>query len=182
GSDTTCGDDAGNLKITVVEWVDTLYGPSVPQLKPGSKDERGLNNDSTGRLLCPSEHNWDDEIVHVKICDSDPEFTVTAGPWPMCMYAAQTRDPDDMEKGLFPSALLIKSFNNIITSPSSAVSVSVLNDLVNSENILPASKKAKRKGPTHSNIASLIGLKSVTPRTITYTAVQLRFALSNANS
>lgn len=46
--------------------------------------------------------------VHVKICDSDPEFTVTAGPWPMCMYAAQTRDPDDMEKGLFPSALLIK--------------------------------------------------------------------------
>lgn len=63
GSDAARGDDAGNLKIAVVEWVDALYGPSVPQLKPGSKDERGLDNDSTGRLLCPSEYNWDDEML-----------------------------------------------------------------------------------------------------------------------
>lgn len=46
--------------------------------------------------------------VRAKIRDGDPEFTVTAGSWPMCMYAAQTCDPDDMEKGLFLSALLIK--------------------------------------------------------------------------
>lgn len=109
----------------------------------------------------------------------------------MFMYAAQSCDADDMEKGLFLSALLIKvcsaalhrkaviymvlwqSFKNIFTSPSSAASVSVLDDLVNSENIPPASKRAKRKGPTRSNVASLIGLKSVTPRTIAYTAVQV---------
>lgn len=35
---------------------------------------------------------------------------------------------------------------------------------------------------TRSNVASLIGLRAVTPRSIAYVAVQLRFALSNATA
>lgn len=54
------GDDAGGLKKSVVEWVNDLYGPSSLKLRTNSKDERGLDNDYTGRLLCPGEYNWDD--------------------------------------------------------------------------------------------------------------------------
>lgn len=54
------GDDASKLKTTVVTWVNDLYGLSIPSLKTTSKDERGLDNDNTGRLLCPGEMDWDD--------------------------------------------------------------------------------------------------------------------------
>jgi hypothetical protein len=60
GSDMARGDDAGNLKFAVVSWVDEIFGPSTPTLKPNLKDERGLNGDHTGRLLCPGEYDWED--------------------------------------------------------------------------------------------------------------------------
>lgn len=66
----------------------------------------------------------------------------------------------------------------------------------------PPSKRRKQKAPTRGNIANLLGMKSVTPRSIAYVAVQvsrvshtyhclqsrshffnkLRFALSNASA
>jgi hypothetical protein len=54
------GDDAGNLKSAVVTWVNDIYGPSTPALRTDSKKERGLENDHTGRLICPAEFSWDD--------------------------------------------------------------------------------------------------------------------------
>jgi len=54
------GDDTGKLKSAVVEWVNDLYGASEPPLRANSKDERGLFNDHTGRLLCPGEYDWND--------------------------------------------------------------------------------------------------------------------------
>ena len=60
GSDMARGDDTGKLKSAVVEWVNDLYGASEPPLRTNSKDERGLFNDHTGRLLCPGEYDWDD--------------------------------------------------------------------------------------------------------------------------
>lgn len=56
------GDDASKLKAAVVIWVNDMFGPSVPALKTKSKDERGLENDHTGFLLCPGELNWDDPM------------------------------------------------------------------------------------------------------------------------
>jgi hypothetical protein len=68
------GDDAGNLKLAVVVWVDEIFGPSQPPLKPTSKDERGLENDNTGRLLCPGEYKWDDaELVKCFDFNNDPD-------------------------------------------------------------------------------------------------------------
>ena len=62
GSDMACGDDAGSLKSAVVTWVNESFGPSVPALKTNSKDERGLESDHTGRLLCPGEFDWGDLV------------------------------------------------------------------------------------------------------------------------
>ena len=44
----------------MITWVNDRYGPSIPALKASSKAERGLDNDHTGRLLCPGEYEWDD--------------------------------------------------------------------------------------------------------------------------
>jgi Family of unknown function (DUF6698) len=60
GADGARSDDTSRLKTVVVEWVDKMYGASNPPLRGNSKDERGLENDHTGRLLCPSEYSWDD--------------------------------------------------------------------------------------------------------------------------
>lgn len=69
-----CGDDAGNLKLAVVVWVDEIFGPSQPPLKPTSKDEHGLENDNTGHLLCPGKYKWDDtELVKFFDFHNDPD-------------------------------------------------------------------------------------------------------------
>jgi hypothetical protein len=54
------GDDAGSLKVAVVEWVNDLFGPSDPLLRAKSKEGRGLENDNCGMLLCPAEFDWTD--------------------------------------------------------------------------------------------------------------------------
>jgi len=65
GADGARSDDTSRLKIAIVEWVNKLYGASNPPLRGNSKDERGLENEHTGRLLCPSEYPWDDlEYLH----------------------------------------------------------------------------------------------------------------------
>ncbi|KIM71549.1 hypothetical protein PILCRDRAFT_82683, partial [Piloderma croceum F 1598] len=161
GSDMARGDDAGNLKLAVVVWVDEIFGPSQPPLKPTSKDERGLENDNTGRLLCPGEYKWDDAEIRTLIRQGHADFLVTAQSWPIFLYAGHKCNEADMEEGLFKSALLLKA-SYFIT--------------------LPYISHFKNLAATRSHVASLIGLRKVTPRLIAYVAVQLRFALSSANT
>ncbi|KIM77418.1 hypothetical protein PILCRDRAFT_12056 [Piloderma croceum F 1598] len=178
GSDMARGDDANNLKAAVVTWVNDLYGPSDPVLKANSKDERGLANNHTGRLLCPGEYCWDDESVRTHIRDGHKDYVVDAHSWPIFCYANFVCDNSDIEKGLWKSALLVKAFKSIFTSPSSAT-----NKMQHDIEDAPAAKRPKKSSTaTRSDVTSLIGLTTVTPRAIAYTAVQLHFALSNANT
>ncbi|KAF8231240.1 hypothetical protein L208DRAFT_1470789, partial [Tricholoma matsutake] len=67
-------------------------------------------------------------------------------------------------------------------SPSSAQDIECQEDV--DEHVPSAKKCARRnqKAPTRGHVATLLGMKAVTPRALTYVAVQLRFALSNANA
>lgn len=60
GSDMARGDDSSSLKTAIIIWINEHFGPSDPILRSNSKDERGLHNEHTGRLLCPGEYFWDD--------------------------------------------------------------------------------------------------------------------------
>jgi hypothetical protein len=60
GSDNARGDDTASLKKLVIPWISQLFGPPDPPLDPKVKSDRGLDHDSTGRLLCPSEFDWQD--------------------------------------------------------------------------------------------------------------------------
>lgn len=125
GSDMARGDDAGKLKVATVEWVNELCGISTPPLRANSKDERGLDSDHTGRLLCPGEYAWDDlryvttevmarvyiqvfSSVRANIREGHLAFLVTSQSWPLFLYANIICNVEDIEDGLFKGALLVK--------------------------------------------------------------------------
>ncbi|KIJ09901.1 hypothetical protein PAXINDRAFT_164339 [Paxillus involutus ATCC 200175] len=162
-----------------------MFHPISPPLNPTLKEERGFNHDTTGKLICLGE-------VKDKICDRDPTFLVTAHSWPLFLYQGYDYNTTDVEKGLFRSSLMVKvgfsgssstiilslplqAYKYLFTLPSSAKDV---------EKDVPADRgdAAGNKAATKNHVASIMGLKTVSPRSIAYTAVQLRFALSSANS
>jgi hypothetical protein len=64
----------------------------------------------------------------------------------------------------------------IFTSPTSANGLSMEMVEADNDGIPPAPKRSKKNlGATRSHVASLIGLRKVTPRSIAYVAVQVSF-------
>ncbi|KAF7986942.1 hypothetical protein HWV62_12753 [Athelia sp. TMB] len=186
GSDNARGDDAGKLKAAVVTWINDKYGPSTPPLRINSKEERGLFNIHTGRLLRPALYDWDDENVQVLIRDGNSDFAVTAQDWPAFCYPGNKCDPADIEKGLFRGPMLIRAFKYLFTSPSSVTDDD--DDPISSTTPQPNppakrhKTSEKKSASTRTNVAILMGLKSVTPHAIAYVAVQLRYALSSTST
>ncbi|KAF9239166.1 hypothetical protein BU15DRAFT_74857 [Melanogaster broomeanus] len=177
GADGARGDDASSMKQSVVTWLGSLYLPVDPPLSPTMKSDRGLDHDTTGRLLSPIEYDWDDMEVRKNVRERHPAFLVTCSSWPRFMYDVDHEyNPDNIEAGLFKSTLLLKAFKLIFTSPTSAQEVSA-SDNARSERQGPNHQSPSDK-TTRSNVASLIGMHTVKPRAIAYAAVQLRFSLS----
>lgn len=126
--------------------------------------------------------------MRTRIREGDGNFTVTAQSWPIFCYAHCTCDINDVENGLFRGSLLVKvtlylssncqivmtsfgqAFKFIFTSPSS-----IAQDNLNGTDGPPPGKRSKKdRTTTRSNVALLIGLRTVTPCSIAYTAVQVR--------
>lgn len=122
------------------------------------------------------------------ICDGHPDFVVSEDSFPMFLYPYATYDPDNVEKGLFKSAILVKvcyqlsnifwpvhlnhqCFKFLFTSPSSAQDIDTEKDL--DEPSFRPSKSRKRRAPTRGHVANIMGLKTVTPRSIVYVCVQV---------
>jgi len=72
---------------------------------------------------------------------------------------------------LLSLTLFSQAYKYIFTSPTSANEVSTD---VTEDSAQPALKRSKKSlGATRSHVASLIGLRRVTPRSIAYVAVQV---------
>ncbi|KAG1904138.1 uncharacterized protein F5891DRAFT_1184315 [Suillus fuscotomentosus] len=154
-----------------------------PPVNPDDKYCRGFVNDSCGRLLCPTELDWNNPTVRTGIRDRADGYVVTEMSWPAFLYEQYTADQNDLEKGLFKSTLLLQAFKAIFTSPSSAREVAGDGD---ADNVIQANRRANKdshfgkKVKTH--VAQIIKMHTVTPRSIAYVSCQLRFALSSVNS
>ncbi|KAI6151179.1 hypothetical protein BKA82DRAFT_4013723 [Pisolithus tinctorius] len=177
GADGACGDDTANLKQDIVSWLTDLFHPIEPPLCTTTKDERGFVHDVTGKLICPAEFDWDLAIVKDGIQDRNPSYLVTAYSWPLFLYENFEFYSTDAERGLFRSSLLIKAFKFIFTSPSS------IRDL-DKDRTMPGHRRgsSNQKAATKNHVASILGMKAVTPWSIAYTAVQVRFTLSSTNT
>jgi hypothetical protein len=57
GADSARGDDTSKLKGLVSEWVNRELKPD-PQVDREDKHCRGFVSDACGRLLCPTEMDW----------------------------------------------------------------------------------------------------------------------------
>ncbi|KAG1806937.1 uncharacterized protein HD556DRAFT_1428935 [Suillus plorans] len=181
-ADSARGDDTANLKHVVVTWLTKLFHPMDPPLHTTIKDDCGFVHNITGKLLCPVEYTWSLNLTKEKIRDRDPDFLVMAYSWPAFLYTDYTFDSSNIEKGLFHSALLLKAFKHLFTSPSSAKEVEGDG---NGANAIMASQRrqtSESNAATRSHMANIIGMKMVTLRSIAYTACQLHFSLSNVNS
>lgn len=62
GANDARSDNTSRLKTAIADWLNA-HDPSdmIPiRLSTRGKEERGICNDVTGRLLCPIDYDWDD--------------------------------------------------------------------------------------------------------------------------
>ncbi|KAN0078438.1 hypothetical protein V8E55_010495 [Tylopilus felleus] len=171
-TDGADADDACHLKLTVVTWLTDAN----PRLIVHDKTGRGLYNDTTARLICPVEFNWDDAVHRERIRNWDQAFLISANSWPRFLYQDGRYDLQHSSEGLFRGNLLMKAFRVIFTSPSSV-------DEETDPAIIPNDRAKRHRGErcTRTHVAGLLRMKKVAPRAIAYVA-QLRFALSSCGS
>ncbi|KAG1796518.1 hypothetical protein EV424DRAFT_1333896 [Suillus variegatus] len=159
GADSARGDDTSKLKSLVPDWVNREFKPN-PLVDREDKHCRGFVHDVCGRLLCPTELDWQNPIVKAGIRDRVDGYIVTEMSWPIFLYEKYTADQNNLEQGLFKSTLLVQAFKAIFTSPSSAKDIDGDGDGANViENNRRAQKDSSgKKVKTHLRFA----LSSVT--------------------
>ncbi|KAG2135515.1 hypothetical protein DEU56DRAFT_908867 [Suillus clintonianus] len=177
-ADAARGDDTTSLKFAVASWLMQASPTPNPVISHRDKSYRGFYHDVTGKLLCPVDYDWNDTIVREAIRNCHPDYRVTSYSWPSYLYQGGHYDPNNPTKGLFKGEVLVKAVKHIFTSPSSA------DDPLGFASVQNLSKRQRTTGErrTRHDVAGLLRMKSVQPRAIAYTAVQLRFALSSAGS
>jgi hypothetical protein len=61
GANDARSDDTSRLKAVVAEWLNSCaLATSHTRLSAKGKEERGINHNMTGKLLCPIKYDWDD--------------------------------------------------------------------------------------------------------------------------
>ncbi|KAJ3932396.1 MAG: hypothetical protein NXY57DRAFT_1038458 [Lentinula lateritia] len=147
----------------------------IKEFRTSSRDSRGLQNDITGRLLCPVEFDWKDPIVRAAVRAFGPKYDFASSARARCFYKDEEFDPDDLDKGFLQSYLLVQVYRLMFTSPSST------KDQPEDVENLPASKKKKTTATNcRGNVAQIIHMNDVKPRSIAYAAIHLHFALNDA--
>ncbi|KAG1763405.1 hypothetical protein EDD22DRAFT_777165 [Suillus occidentalis] len=119
GADAARSDDTSTLKDLIAAWVNQDFRPSS-LLQADDKQSRGFSHDICGRLLCPAEWDWDNDLVKVGIRDRTSEYIVSENSWPLFLYEGYTVNGNNLEQGLFKSKILVQAFKALFTSPSSA--------------------------------------------------------------
>ncbi|KAG1802485.1 hypothetical protein EV424DRAFT_1584541 [Suillus variegatus] len=181
GADSARGDDAASLKLAVASWLNEKQPTPNPAISSRDKSGRGFYHDATAELICPVDFDWADKSTQDGIRNYDHNFQVTAHSWPTFMYQDGRYNREDPTRGLFKGTLLVRTFKHIFTSPSSAGETRPDEETFHQE---PLYKRSRTSGErrTRSDVAALLGMRSVHPRAIAYSAVQLRFALSSCGS
>ncbi|KAG8219218.1 hypothetical protein J3R82DRAFT_41 [Butyriboletus roseoflavus] len=93
GADSARSDDTHLLKVEVANWLMRSSPKANPPLIKNDKSRRGFYNDSTGRLLCPIDYDWNNAIHRKNIRELHPDFLVSAQSWPTFLYTDYQFDP-----------------------------------------------------------------------------------------
>ncbi|KAJ3529264.1 hypothetical protein NMY22_g9063 [Coprinellus aureogranulatus] len=165
GANTARADDVKTLKSAVVDWITPEGGSLKPTINRNSKNGRGFQHQVTGRYLCPTDYNWDDENIRRQLRSG--QLVVSGLQWPMLLYQDLKCNEDDMWEGLLRAQILVQwrwnaqAFKHVFTSPSS----------------VDGDTRATRSGN-----AQIHGMTSVTIPSIAYIATLVRFSLTSAST
>ncbi|KAJ3517391.1 hypothetical protein NMY22_g13977 [Coprinellus aureogranulatus] len=159
GVNTARADDVKSLKSAVIDWITPEGGVLSPTLPRNSKVGRGFHHSTTGRYLCPTDYDWEDENVRRQL--RSHQLGVSGHQWPILLYADLKCNEEDMWDGLLKGRILVQAFKHIFTSPSS----------------VDGDTRATRSGN-----AQIHGMKRVTAPSIAYIATLVRFSLTSAGS
>ncbi|KJA13589.1 hypothetical protein HYPSUDRAFT_151445 [Hypholoma sublateritium FD-334 SS-4] len=158
GASSARSDDTKSLKSAIIDWLLPAGEPLIPPIARNAKIDRGFNHERTGALLCPAGVDWSDREIKQKLRSG--ELSVSGDQWPIFLYTSYEYDDTNPWKGLLRSAILVKAFKHIFTSPSS----------------VDIEAKATRSGN-----ARIHGMTSMTCASVVYAATQARFALSSSS-
>ncbi|KAJ3743293.1 hypothetical protein EV360DRAFT_57705, partial [Lentinula raphanica] len=161
-------DDIVSVKFTVAQCLN-FRGPGlcpVPLLQPDDRTGRGFTNDLTGKLLTLIQIDWEEssEAICMKNLDTSNSYFIRA------FYEGEEGDPNDVEHGFLRSALLLQVCHSAALE---------LNTSTSSNTTTPF-KKARKS--TRKNVAQRLDMKEVSPRSIAYACIMLRFSLSDASA
>ncbi|KAI0754542.1 hypothetical protein C8Q80DRAFT_1095221, partial [Daedaleopsis nitida] len=158
GAASARGDDIKTLKVAVLNWLtpDRSEG-LVPHIPRDQMTCRGFNHEATGKPLCPA--GLDYEIVKDNL--RNLRMIVAGDQWPIFLYCNYNYNPDAPWDGLLQGRLLVNGMRHVFCSPSSVTQ----------------ERKATKAGN-----ARLHGMTKVTPASLCYVAMLVRFALSSATS
>ncbi|KAK7447689.1 hypothetical protein VKT23_013945 [Stygiomarasmius scandens] len=160
-ADRTRGNDTSGLKASVASYLLHDTSTTLPQPLSNEKHLRGFRHPITASLLTPAEYD-DNPDVHLK-CEQG-EKRITANRMPRMLYPdSKIFDNDsDYETNLLEGHYPIRALEvarHIYMGPQST--------------LMPEGVKVGRRGN-----ASIVGITTMTPRTIAYAVVQARFAIS----
>ncbi|KAG1816041.1 uncharacterized protein BJ212DRAFT_1209287, partial [Suillus subaureus] len=171
GADGTQGDDTLKLKTLVSDWVNLAFKPTPP-VNPDDKHCHGFINDACGRLLCPTELDWNNP-VYVADLHLSQLLLFTNLSFPVFLYEKYTAKPDDLEEGIFKGKILLQAYKAVFTSPSSAKDIECDGNDTDTAFLTIKVKK---------HVAQIIKMDKVTACSIAYIACQVQFALSSVTS
>ena len=62
GANGAWSDDLNRIRGCIADWLNEANPQPSPLLVTKCRNNRGLAHDTTGRLLCPAEFDWDDPV------------------------------------------------------------------------------------------------------------------------
>ncbi|TEB23983.1 hypothetical protein FA13DRAFT_1639170, partial [Coprinellus micaceus] len=168
--------DVSQVKQAMASWVNGLRAPFSPSppLTSDSRDGRGLQHDVCGRLLTPIDRDWDDPEVRAKFRAGAASEGYVISAFARALYSKFEGDLEQLEVGYLKSLLLVKTYQHIFTSPSSARGTDP--QASDCENDAPTGKRPrKRSRKSRKSVAANLSMRGqVTPRSIAYAAIMVR--------
>ncbi|KAG2064843.1 hypothetical protein BDR04DRAFT_1122268 [Suillus decipiens] len=108
GADAVQGDDTSTLKDLITTWINQDFHPSSV-LRSDDKHAHSFVHNICGKLLCPSEWDWDDNHIKAGIHNRTSDYIVSENSWPLFLYENYTVKLDNLEQGLFRSKILVQA-------------------------------------------------------------------------
>ena len=108
-----------------MDWLNNRTPEPTPALAARNKEQRGIGNDTTGRLLCPIDYDWEDPEyiagffalsswsetrirVRAKLRNANPGFDIASSFFLCCLYEDETGDLESPEAGFLKGPLLVR--------------------------------------------------------------------------